>query len=202
MKLDRREFLKAAAMMGMFMPITEAYGSSSQRHVHRGSDDCTSDVKYLHVSLKEVLRPKNIRFSVQHQGKTVKLAAHYWSIVEATYTGEPSTTCWSTRWPARVTNFSTMTLSRRRGPPNTDPCLSAATGTLPRSPAPGCGRKKTRAVKSLFVTRPMPRALSATNSSRRNTSRAQSRASGCERGRCRAGPNEISGREKQLSCSL
>ena len=78
MKIDRREFLKAAAMMGMFMPITEAYGSISQRHVHRGSDACTPDVKYLHVSLKEVPRPKNIRFSVQHQGKTVKLAAHYW----------------------------------------------------------------------------------------------------------------------------
>ena len=60
------------------MPISEAYGSVSERHVHRGSDTCTPDVKYLHVSLKEVPRPKNINFSVQHEGKTVKLAAHYW----------------------------------------------------------------------------------------------------------------------------
>ena len=34
MKIDRREFLKTAAVMGMLLPITEVYGSVSQRHVH------------------------------------------------------------------------------------------------------------------------------------------------------------------------
>jgi hypothetical protein len=43
MKIDRREFLKTAAVMGMFLPISEVYGSVSQRHVHRGSDACTPD---------------------------------------------------------------------------------------------------------------------------------------------------------------
>jgi hypothetical protein len=38
MKIDRREFLKAAAMMGMFTPISEAYGSVSERHAQCGSD--------------------------------------------------------------------------------------------------------------------------------------------------------------------
>ena len=99
MKIDRREFLKTAAVIGMFLPISEVYGSVSQRHVHRGSDACTPDVKYLPVSLKEVPHPKNIGFPVQHQGKTVILGAHYWY----------NAPCWSAVKDARQSSRSTRT---------------------------------------------------------------------------------------------